>query len=90
MSKICNRCQAEVEGWDMEYHEKFDKWRLLPHRKKDSDEWCIRPRGRIIPNISDSRVPTDPNYVSPNPCKACSYYGRKCYPNQEHGHYANW
>jgi hypothetical protein len=43
-----------------------------------------------ITNSSDSSNRSDPNYVAQEPCMACKYYNRKCYPNQAHNHFAKW
>lgn len=91
-AKICQKCGAEVDGWDIEYHKQYGKWRLKPHFKKGSNEYCVRPLGakRIQNPTANTTDPSHPDYVTPDPCKACRYYGRTCYPNQEHCHYANW
>lgn len=88
--KTCNKCGAEGCEWDMEFNKQYNKWRLQPHYKPNTQEYCVKPLGKKMINPSDSNDPKDPNYVNPEPCIACKYYGRKCYSNQRWGHCANW
>ena|SRR3990167_3043303 len=84
--KTCNKCGMDGCEWDIELHDQRGYWRLKPHKKPNSDEWCIKPIGKKIINLSDSNNPEDINYVNPSPCITCSYHHRKCYSNQELGH----
>lgn len=90
--KVCQKCGAEVDGWDYDYNKQYGKWRLKPHFKSGTKDWCIKPIGqkKVMNPTANTTDPMHPDYLSPTPCKACAYYGRPCYPNQEDCHRANW